>query len=173
VESSREPESVVDGSEFVGLPAMLELDLLSSGLGAVRIGLAQGFFFCVQKPGPFLQPEELEDNVCEIEPAGCLQQLLRVQCHSFSEKRKGDRSWNDVMDTQVIQLFSRKIRKHCENLPAFEFEQFRGCRGILGMREQPLDDWQNSYKARKLVSLRYDPPNDGLGLRAVLTPGAE
>ena len=141
VESSREPERVVRGSKLVGIPAVIELDLLSVGLVIVRTSLAQGFSFCIQKPGPFLQPEKLEDNVREVEPAGGLQQLLRVQCHGFSENWKGDRSRDDVVNAQIIQLLGREIGEHGENLPTFEFQQSQGGGGILGMREQPLNNW--------------------------------
>ena len=157
VESPREPERVVCGSKGVGIPVVFELGLLSISLNVVCAGLSQGLLFCMQKPGSFLQPEELEDDVREIEPAGNLQQFPRVQRHGFPEKRKGDRSWNDVMNAQVIQLFSREIRKHREDLPAFEFQQSRGRREVLGMREKPLNDWQNSYKARRSVLLHRDP----------------
>ena len=162
VESSRQPERVVRSSECMGVPAVLELGLLSVGFGAVCVGLAQGFFFRVQKSRSLLQPEKLENDVREVEPAGSLGQLLRVQSHSFPEKREGNRSRNDVVNAQVIQLFSWKIRKHRENLPAFEFQQSKGRRGVLGMREQPLDDWQNSYKTNESVSSYHSFPNNRL-----------
>lgn len=122
VESSRESKRAVCSSDHVGIPVVFEFGPLSVSLDAVRIGLSQGFFFCVQKPGPFLQPEKLEDDIREVEPAGDLQQLPRVQRHGFPKKGEGDRSWDDAMNAEVIQLFSRKIRKHRENLPAFEFQ---------------------------------------------------
>lgn len=122
MESSWEPKRVVCSSECVGIPAAFEFGPLNVSLGAVRIGLSQDSFFCVQKPRPFLQPEKFEDDIREVEPAGDLQQLPRVQRHGFPKNGEGDRSWNDVMNAEVIQLFSRKIRKHRENLPAFEFQ---------------------------------------------------
>ena len=37
------------------------------------------------------------------------------------------------MNAQIIQVFSREIGEHGEDLPTFEFQQFRGGGGILGM----------------------------------------
>ena len=70
VESSREPTGVVRGSKLMSLPVVRKL---SVGLHVVRVGSAQGLLFCIQKSSPFLQSEELKENVCEIEPAGSLQ----------------------------------------------------------------------------------------------------
>ena len=102
MESSREPERIVRRGELEGLPAGLELSLLSVGFGIVRVGLAQGLLSCVQKPSPLLQSEELQENVREIEPARGLQQLLPIQCDGLSEDREGDRSWDDVVNAQII-----------------------------------------------------------------------
>ena len=110
------------GSELMSVPAVLELGLLSISLRVVRVNLVQGLLFCVQKPGSFLQPEKLEDDVHEVEPAGGLQKPPSVQCQRFSDNRKGDRRWNDVMNAQIIQLFGWEIGEHTENLPAFEFQ---------------------------------------------------
>jgi len=133
LESSREPERVVRGRELMDVPAVLEFGLLSVGLDVVRASLVQGFLFCIQKPGPFFQPEKLEDDVREIEPAGGLHQLLSVQCHGLSDNWKGDRRWNDVMNAQIIKLFGREIGKHGKDLPALELQQSRGGRGVFGM----------------------------------------
>lgn len=73
MESSWEPERVVRGSELMGVPAVLELNLLGVGFDILPISLVQGFLFCVQNPEPFPQPEKFKDNVREIEPAGGLQ----------------------------------------------------------------------------------------------------
>ena len=59
MESSREPERIVHRGGLEGLPAGLELNLLSVGFGVVRVGPVQGLLFCVQKPSPLLQSEEL------------------------------------------------------------------------------------------------------------------
>lgn len=73
VESSREPEHIVYGSESVGPPTFFELGLLNVNLGAVCVDSLQRFLPCAQKSSPLLQTEELEENVCKIEPAGGLQ----------------------------------------------------------------------------------------------------
>lgn len=110
VKCSREPERVVRRSELVGFPAFFELGLLRASLDTIRADLVQAFLFCIQKSSPLLQSEKLEENVCKVEPAGDLQQLLRIQQDRFSENWKSDRSWNDVVNAQVIQLFRREIR---------------------------------------------------------------
>jgi len=130
------------------VPAVLELSLLGVGFDVLPVSLVQGFLFCVQNPEPFPQPEKFKDNVREIEPAGGLQQLLGVQCHGFSDNWKCDRRWDDVMNTQVIQVLGWEIGEHGEDLPTFEFQQSRGGRGILGMRKQPLNNWQDSCKPK-------------------------
>lgn len=107
----------------MGRPGVFELCFIGVGLRAVRVGSAQGLLFRVQKPSPFLQSEELEEKVCKVEPARGLQQLLRIQCDSFPENGEGDRSWNDVVNAQVIQMFRGVIREHREDLPTFEFQQ--------------------------------------------------
>ena len=140
VESPRELEYVIRGSQPVGLPAVLEFGLLGICFGTVHVGPAQGFFFCVQQASPFLQPEKFEENVRKIKPARGLRQLLRVQRDSSSENWKGDRSWNDIVNAQVIELLRREIRKHRKNLPTFEFQHSRSCGGILRVRQQPLND---------------------------------
>lgn len=122
MESSRESERVVRSRELMDVPAVLEFGLLSVGFDVVRTSLVQGFLFCIQKPGPFFQPEKLEDDVREIKPAGGLHQLLSVQCYGSPDNWKGDRRWDDVMDAQIIKLFGREIGKHGEDLPTLELQ---------------------------------------------------
>jgi len=41
------------------------------------------------------------------------------------------------------------------------------------MRQQPLDDWQNTYPVKISVSYYYDPPIGELEWRLTLTPDAK
>lgn len=64
--------------------------------------------FRVQKPGPLLQWENFEKNVCQVEAAGDLQRLLRIQRDWLSDGHKGARGWNDVVNAQGIWLLGSK-----------------------------------------------------------------